>query len=412
MNKKILVAGFIFLLFQQSLTYAEVKINEIYPAPETGQLEWVELYNNSENTYDLTQYSLFDFANNPLKIPQTTIGPFEYTVATSSSVLNNSGDTLYLKKMSETIEIATYSGSLTNTTSLNRCPNGIGQFYTLQTLTMGSSNEPACLSLSPTVSPTFTPTPILSPTTQLTTTPTTTPTPVPIIILSEIYPYPKDDEYEWVELYNATDTEVILNNWYIDDIENGGSSPDAFSTLIPSKQFIVIEYQKSFLNNSGDTVRLLDPTLQEVSSVSYGQSYEGDSFGISDESHILCKQVSSKNSANFPCLNITPTPTTIKLSKTPTPSKQPKATPAPPQHIANQVLGLNTSTIKSITITGQQKYKSTQNTDEQTHKSSEIIIEQTANKKSSQQVVSFLSFSTFTSSLLTICSILLKIKSI
>jgi hypothetical protein len=114
-------------------------------------------------------------------------------------------------------------------------------------------------SLTPTPAPTETPVlncvgqACLSPTNFPTqnSSPTNTPIPTPIsyqnIYLSEVYPNPQTGENEWVEIYNDNDFIVNLNNWYIDDIEDGGSSPKKFSLTIQPKVMPLLIYQQQCL---------------------------------------------------------------------------------------------------------------------------------------------------------------------
>jgi hypothetical protein len=63
---------------------------------------------------------------------------------------------------------------------------------------------------------------------------------------------------EWVELYNTTSEELSIGGMYIDDIEAGGGAPQMIpaETTIAAGGFYVMTLS-SFLNNTGDDVRLL-----------------------------------------------------------------------------------------------------------------------------------------------------------
>ncbi|MBU1202627.1 lamin tail domain-containing protein [Patescibacteria group bacterium] len=82
------------------------------------------------------------------------------------------------------------------------------------------------------------------------------------LIISEIMPNPKgSDDNEWIELYNATDNDINLFDWSIDDAE-GGSKPYQFATTtIKANSFLIVYRQDSkiTLNNSSDSVRLIRP---------------------------------------------------------------------------------------------------------------------------------------------------------
>lgn len=75
---------------------------------------------------------------------------------------------------------------------------------------------------------------------------------------------------EWVELFNTSDLELDLSGYYIDDIVGGGGAPKLIPTdsIIPAHGYFVIKFQ-NFLNNSGDDVRFLNPSQQELDSKTY-----------------------------------------------------------------------------------------------------------------------------------------------
>ncbi len=105
---------------------------------------------------------------------------------------------------------------------------------------------------------------------QFSSNPSSTPSPTPAsknypsnISLSE---FSACSSPEWVEIYNANDSQVQLDNWFIRDSTD--SKKQEFSCNIGAKSFYKIE-MNSFLNNSGgDTVRLFNPEA-EVDSYSY-----------------------------------------------------------------------------------------------------------------------------------------------
>lgn len=319
--------GFFFLYFV-SHTNAEVRINEIYPAPKSGsgETEWIELYNDEDTVIDLSSYTLNDEKETPIKILQTNIAPYEFIIVETSSVLNNSGDTIYLKNNSMDIEQVAYA-AFDEKKSFIRCPDGNGTWVTSTTQTKQVSNQNVCLLLipTPTITPTITP---LIETVQPTVTPT--PTTIPIshnnIFISEVMPYPEDNNSEWIEIYNNNDFSVSLDNWYIDDGENTGSSPKLFTINIASKQYIVIDV--SLFNNDGDIVRLLDFNKAEKDSFSYTNAAKGKTYGrTSFPSNNFCEQDPTKGTFNNACrqtISLTPAPSL-------TPTSSPTHTIAPTQ---------------------------------------------------------------------------------
>lgn len=97
------------------------------------------------------------------------------------------------------------------------------------------------------------------------------------ISITEFMPYPLDSS-EWVELYNDNKEDVSLTNWFIDDTTDSGGTPVLINLTINGKSFKVFEIPKSLLNNTGDTVSLLDDKKNLIHSVSYKKSIKGSSI--------------------------------------------------------------------------------------------------------------------------------------
>ncbi len=379
-----IVVFFLTVVFIRSI-YASLIINEIYPAPATGDYEWVELYNNDQASADLTKYILTDLANNKIKINEATLSASSYFVASCSSILNNSGDTVFLKKINgEIIEIATYSGTFTSDKSYTKCSDD--NWLTTNIITKNFSNETACLP--------FTPTLTLTPGVSIE--PTAISEPIPVsydnIFLSEVYPYPNTGENEWVEIYNNNDFSVELVDWYFDDIENGGSSPKSITLTIEAKNYVILDLTSSIFNNSGDGVRLLDFNKFLKDSFEYtggekGKSWARNSFD-SDE---FCQQEPTKNSINGNCIN-SPLPTVIV---TLTLNHQISTITSPPSPL--RIGGLRRINQPIIIPTSSPQILGTTNNISVT-------------KNNYQSLTKTFSFIAFSNSLLTIGSILLKIK--
>lgn len=335
----ILLIIILFFFIFSSKIFAELRLNEIYPAPPSGEYEWVELYNDEDKIIDTSQYQVLDLAGNKLKISAYSALPFTFILATSSSVLNNNGDIVYLYKCPESILIDTisYPSNIKNDLSFGRFPDG-KENWALCPPTREASNLSCVITPTPTLNPTITPyificptstptstpspsptqtptisqspTPTISPTSYSSPTPNPTPTPTFALVsyqniyLSEIYPNPQTGENEWVEIYNDNDFAVELINWYIDDVEDSGASPKKFSLTIEPKSYAVIEFSSAIFNNDSDSVRLLDFEKKEKDSLEYKDSQKGKSFGrISFETDEFCLQEPSKNQKNNPCLN-------------------------------------------------------------------------------------------------------------
>lgn len=144
----------LFILWAWPATvYANVQMTEIYPAP-SGGYEWIELCNNSENSIQSSEYTLYDSAGNTLFIPSQMLFPGEYLIATASSVLNNAGDTVFLEHQKNLIQTATYSERITHEQSYILCNN----VWSITDITSPGKANPECAVALPTNIPSTIPT--------------------------------------------------------------------------------------------------------------------------------------------------------------------------------------------------------------------------------------------------------------
>ena len=346
------IIGLIILLiilvtYSKRLVLAELVINEIYPAPPPSDgIEWVEIYNNENNSVNIQNFYLTDSSGKKILITNETLGPYSFTIAsTPSGVLNNSNQTgknyadiVYLYNTDDqSINIATYSGSFDENKTFAKCPDGTGSWFTLNATSKQSSNNSACAILTPsptpTTLPTATPTPTLIPTPTITINLSPTPTPIPTktlpiptptlvinkIYLSEIMANPNTGENEWVELYNDNDYFVTLDNWMIDDQTGGGATPFYFSLTIPAFSYNSVNLSKTMFNNDEDQVNLYNSNNILQDSFEYQKSKKNITLGrINWENDDFCEQTPSKNLSNRGCLNDTITPTSTTHTPTPT----------------------------------------------------------------------------------------------
>lgn len=102
------------------------------------------------------------------------------------------------------------------------------------------------------------------------------------IRINEVYPQPgttANDEY--IELINIGSASVSLEGWQVDDVADGGSTPFTFGpTVITANGFVTIYKPGSHLtlNDSGDTVRLIQPGGLVLDSTSYDASTRGSTW--------------------------------------------------------------------------------------------------------------------------------------
>jgi hypothetical protein len=219
-------------------------------------------------------------------------------------IINNEGividEVLYSKEM----------GAAGDGYDLERVNDYSNQFCISQYLggSAGLANVPNCFVITPTPEPTIesTPMPTLIPTVNPTPPPAGGPTPsslpmkilnvsptvlltsspivAPITIslnINEFIPNPdgSDEENEWVEIYNAGETEVNLNGWKLKDASE--KEYNFTDEKIGAKGYLVLNrpQTKITINNDAETLSLISPKGDVVSQIQYsGGSQEGHSF--------------------------------------------------------------------------------------------------------------------------------------
>lgn len=380
-----------------------VVINEfqIEPSPQV-----VELFNKGTESVDISNWYIDDSGGTTyFTIPQGNILYPNACLSFSADFNLNktSSDTIRLfdntaqpsSSLAALLDSFSYKASSGSAITYQRLPDGQDIWATgPASFNLFNLNGNSCLIL-----PTSTPTPTQEPTVI----PTTTSTPTPTIsqqisydniYISEVMVDPNTGEKEWIEIYNGNDFTVILVDWYIDDLENAGSSPKLFSLEIPTKSYSTFELASSIFNNDGDSVRLLDFNKLEKDSFEYDSSEKGKSLGRGDfEDDNVCIQEPSKGFSNFPCLNPNSTES-VELgqiySKSLNPTMVAKKT-------STSTLAINSPTSTAYSFTQEGEVLGTTSVNRVTMKQSNNL----------SRAFSFVSFSY---SILTLMTILLKMR--
>lgn len=153
---------FIFINLFNGLVWAQdgLVINEIMVKPNSGENEWIELYNLSSEAIDLANYYIDDDQNlvvdgsvqkgsdDPGSDPKQLtgqVGPGQFNIVTFSSYFNDSGDspTLFnLQGTQETkIDSYPYGDNPGTNITFGRLPDGTGGWQTNCTPTQGQANS-------------------------------------------------------------------------------------------------------------------------------------------------------------------------------------------------------------------------------------------------------------------------------
>ncbi len=75
----------------------QLSLSEIYPAPNSGETEWIEIYNNSGTIIKFDTLKIVDQSNNKKTLDQVIFNPASYTILEwTGSLLNNDGDSVSL----------------------------------------------------------------------------------------------------------------------------------------------------------------------------------------------------------------------------------------------------------------------------------------------------------------------------
>ena len=134
-----------FLIVSPS-AFAAIHISEIYPVPEVGNYEWVEIVNTASSSVNLQGYVLRDKALHTLLLPHIILEEGQFVIATSSGVLNNSGDTVELVLDGNILESVTYPTGLSILESYTLCGD---QWMIIDSISPGFDTV-ACLENQPT----------------------------------------------------------------------------------------------------------------------------------------------------------------------------------------------------------------------------------------------------------------------
>lgn len=118
------------------------------------------------------------------------------------------------------------------------------------------------------------------------TTPVTPPDLTTTLRLSEIFPKPTSTSNdEFIELYNFGETAIRLTDWQLDDDPTGGSQPFVFDeVVIAPKKFLTLYKPDTHLtlNDSGDSVLLIQPNGFVLDEVSYETAVSGETLARFD----------------------------------------------------------------------------------------------------------------------------------
>jgi len=260
--------------------YADILINEIVSDPSDGDSEWVELFNNTSQNIDLTDWFIKEGSGAKTILEGSLLTGDYFVIETPKGNLNNSGDEVLLfSPLNKLINKVVYGdwndGDISDNAPSASDPGSIARVNKKDTLnsrndfkltnnpTKGSANiivDEDEVSVEEVADYDFGET----------------------VIVSEVFPNPEGDdkEGEFIELYNYGDRDINLFGWRLGDSSKNrfefkrGDSIKAQSYLVLSRIDTGI-----VLNNSGDTVSIFLPGKDEpIYFLKYSKAEEGFSF--------------------------------------------------------------------------------------------------------------------------------------
>jgi hypothetical protein len=311
---RVILGTVVFWLSSASLISAQVVINEVHPAPSSGN-DWVELYNVGNTAIDLSGWKLEDQLTSPSTISSwntaTSLAPDSYLVVEVSNKLNNAADGVTLKNNTgQILDQMNYSSSTTDQ-SWARLPNGSGSFVLAAPTRLATNPLPPSPIPSPSPQPSPTPSPSPSPSPS----PTPSPSPSPAanypttLALSEIMACPETGQEEWIELYNPDGTPYTLTGWQLRDSSNNLRN---LNTTLPAFGYTVIPFASAWLNNDGDSLSLTRPDGVTLFTEQFGACAKGSSLIKIDDTWQNTTQI-TKGTANPTLSQAEPTPSSLSI---------------------------------------------------------------------------------------------------
>ncbi len=139
---------------------SSIVINEFLANPSSGN-DWIELYNPTQNSIDLTNWNLWD-STSLIKSLSGSLGAGEFLAVDVSNRLNNSADSIFLKDSNGVVDSYSYNENPGVDVAIGREPDG-QNWAILTTPTKGAANSLPIASSSPSLSPSPSPSPSPTP---------------------------------------------------------------------------------------------------------------------------------------------------------------------------------------------------------------------------------------------------------
>jgi len=266
-----------------------LQINEVYydTIGTDSKEEWIELYNPTDLTIDLENYTILSDSDTSFTIPAVKVSPKSFFVIAKDQTgfhtmydadPDLAGMSITLANVSDYVAIVDVAGNEIDSVSWGSStypgiiPNkGAEHAHSLERKELGGDTDDCSLDFVEI----STPTPFAK---------YEKPLYSDSLELSELMPYPADASHEeFIEIHNKTDKAFDLSGWILDDAEGGSSS-----YMIPAGVEIAASGYLSFyhsltgifLNNDTDSARLFDPNGDLKSGTTYAKGQKDDSYAL------------------------------------------------------------------------------------------------------------------------------------
>ena len=308
-------------------TSTEVILNEVY---FKGNDEWVEIYNPSNTSVDLSGYIIIDSGNSTSTIKNgTNIEAGTYLVVIDDKTMisgyaftfNDGGDSVTLFKPDGLTKIGsvTYDDKANQTGKSLQLINGVWQIEDITPGKINVSSSNSNNNQPPADNP-----PADNPAPSGGGGSTYCQTNKGDVLINEFLSSPGEDEDEWVELISNCSQMVNLEGWTLED--GSGTKTTLSGTF---DKYFVIDSPKGKLNNAGDVIILKNANGQIIDEIVYGTWQEqvgpkapGASFSLALDPNThefaLCAKP-TKGSANIIEAQNTEETTTTKTVATSSP---------------------------------------------------------------------------------------------
>ena len=248
-------------------------INELYSRGTAVELDWIEIYNPTASSIDITGYKIYDSGGfngtKPKKLfPGGSVIPANGVLVIitddtdpSGFGLSSSGEKVWFEDASGTLIDSVDLIAITDTaTSYGRMPDGSANWQILNPRTRGTLNNPAVVT----------------------------------VVINELFSRGTAVELDWIEIYNPATSSIDITGYKIYDSGgfNGTKPKKLFpgGSVIPANGFLVIITDDTdpsgfglsssgekvwFENASGTVIDSVDLVAVTDTSASYGRLPDG-----------------------------------------------------------------------------------------------------------------------------------------